>query len=162
MVMLGDSAEQDLELYVDFAKAHPNRVAAIAIRDVTTERAAVLRQALEGGGGGVAVSSSGLVDEPTELQATSSARSTVPAVPAVPAAPSRPKPSRTWSSNSLLSDEEKRSLTSSQQKILQRAATWQARMAAARSAIQADTTLLFFKDPVEIEETIGSIVDRLS
>ncbi|KAJ9104553.1 hypothetical protein QFC21_002050 [Naganishia friedmannii] len=39
-ILIGDSGEQDLELYVAVAKARPDRVLAIAIRDVSTAVAA--------------------------------------------------------------------------------------------------------------------------
>lgn len=186
--MLGDSAEQDLELYMEFAKLHPERVAAVAMRDVTSDRAAeVYREAEKAGlklDGNVGVSASSstasliLTEEPGELPPIGTGASTptktdnTPDISVTPSEPvqhipgemppARPSPMiRTNSSASLLSEEDVRSLSSSQQKILQRAITWDARMARARKEKPERMELMFYKDPLEIEEKLSGIIDRL-
>jgi hypothetical protein len=177
--MFGDSAEQDLELYMEFAKLFPERVAAVAIRDVTSDRAAeVYREVEKGGLEGLSSSASSsmasipLVDEPADVSAPTSA-STATSTSTIPDTPSlhmpgempparRPAPFlRTTSTASLLTDEDMRSLSSSQQKILQRAVTWQARMDKAEKDRPKQMVLRFYKDPLEIEEEFGEIIERL-
>lgn len=196
--MFGDSAEQDLELYMEFAKLWPERVAAVAIRDVTSDRAAEVYKEAEKAGmkldGNVSLSASSstaslvLSEEPADLTSTSASASAAPSAastgtasgtatippqseqpPPSPALhmpgelpPTRPSPMlRTNSSASLLSDEDVRSLSSSQQKILQRAITWEARMGKARREKPEKMVLLFYKDPLEVEEKLGGVIDRL-
>ena len=52
-----------------------------------------------------------------------------------------------------------RTLSSSQQKILQRAATWETRMEKARKEIPKGTELYFYKDPLEIEQSIVKVIE---
>jgi hypothetical protein len=191
--MFGDSAEQDLELYMEFAKLWPERVAAVAIRDVTSDRAAeVYREAEKAGlrlDGNIVVSASSstaslvLTEEPSELSSKGTTMSGLPAdatpvpipdstpptlapdaVPHIPGEmpPTRPSPMlRTNSTASLLSEEDVRSLSSSQQKILQRAVTWEARKKKAEREKPEKMVLMFYKDPLEVEQTLGGLIDRL-
>lgn len=142
-ILLGDSAEQDLELYVECAKAYPGRAAAIAIRDVTSDRADDLVRVLQGGT---------FVEEPDSD--VSRARSTGSS------ARSRPILVRNASSASLLSDDEMRSLTSAQQKLLERATTWRQRMEMARRETSPETVIMFYKEPSDIEEQLRGLVDE--
>jgi hypothetical protein len=172
-IMFGDSAEQDLELYMEFAKLFPERVAAVAIRDVTSDRAAEVYREVEKGGleslsASSSVSSIPLVDEPVDLSsigpapASSSAPASSPALhmPGELPPSRRPALPRTASTASIMTDEDMRSLSSSQQKILQRAVTWQSRMDKAEREKPERMVLRFFKDPLEIEDEFGAIIDR--
>jgi hypothetical protein len=151
MVMLGDSAEQDLELYVEFAQKYPKRVAAIAIRDVTSERATAVRRDVEDLVDRVQ-SSLALSTEPQAIETSTSAPLPGNTGPAV-------RPSRASSVSSIASEEELRTLTSSQQKILQRAATWETRMEQARKDIPKGIKLYFYKNPLDVEQNIVNIIE---
>jgi hypothetical protein len=179
MVMLGDSAEQDLELYVEFAKAYPGKVALIAIRDVTSGRAAEVWRSLErlsdglmGSPDGSAATTKdeaeaeavlGHVDPASSDNITGTSTQAAAAQPASAerhtTRPSRQGSVSSISSASLSSDEDIKSLTSAQQKILQRAATWETRKAVARAGVPKGTAVYFFKDPLEVEEPISKIIE---
>jgi hypothetical protein len=152
MVMLGDSAEQDLELYVEFAQKYPSQVAAIAIRDVTSDRAAAVWRGVEELVDGV--KSSLVTPSPTSSAPDPSMPGGIPEALRHPVRPVRA--SSVSSVSSMASEEEMQTLTSAQQKILQRAATWETRMEKAKKDVSRETKLFFFKDPSEIE---GEIVD---
>jgi hypothetical protein len=166
LVMLGDSAEQDLELYVEFAQKYPGRVGAIAIRDVTSDRAAAVWRGIEELVDGV---KSSLVISPTETaepaSTTSSSSALEPTLPGgIPETLRRPTRARassesSMSSSSAASEEELRTLTSSQQKILQRAATWETRMETAKKSVPKGTKLYFYKNPLDIEQNIVDIIE---
>jgi hypothetical protein len=151
MVMLGDSAEQDLELYVEFAQKYPKRVAAIAIRDVTSERATAVRRDVEDLVDRVQ-SSLTLSTEPQAIESSTTAQTPESARPFI-------RPSRASSVSSVASEEELRTLTSSQQKILQRAATWETRMEQAKKDIPKGIKLYFYKNPLDIEQNIVDIIE---
>lgn len=161
--MLGDSAEQDLELYVEFAQRYPGRVGAIAIRDVTSDRAAAVWRGIEDLVDGV---KSSLVLDTAASSATDASAPASIARPPLPgglpetARPVRPTRASSVSSiSSIASEEELRTLSSSQQKILQRAATWETRMEKAKRHVPSGTELYFFKDPSEIEQKIVKIIE---
>lgn len=161
--MLGDSAEQDLELYVEFAQKFPGRVRAIAIRDVTSDRAAAVWRSIENLVDGV---KSSLVLDPASSAASSPAHPETTASRALPgglpeiARPARPTRTSSVSSiSSIASEEELRTLSSSQQKILQRAATWETRMDKARTDVPKGIELFFYKNPLEIEQSIEKIIE---
>lgn len=143
-ILFGDSAEQDLELYVEFAKLHPDRVVAIAIRDVTSDRALILQQELRD----LSQGNMRLTEEPETLD---------PSTP-VTQLPNQPL-GRSTPSTSLLTEDEAVTLTSAQQKILQRAAEWEQRKERARNGVSSKTMLLFYKEPEEIEDVVGALVD---
>ena len=163
--MLGDSAEQDLELYVEFAQKYPGRVGAIAIRDVTSDRAAAVWRGIEELVDGV---KSSLVLSPTETaepaSTTSSSSGPEPTLPGgIPETLRLPARARatsesSMSSSSAASEDELRTLTSSQQKILQRAATWEIRMETAKKAVPKGTKLYFYKNPLDVEQNIVDII----
>jgi len=156
MVMLGDSAEQDLELYVEFAQKYPKRVGAIAIRDVTSDRATAVWRDVENlvdrVQSSLAISPS-LSEEPSELSKTAQ-------TPEITPTPTRP--SRASSVSSVASEEELRTLTSSQQKILQRAALWETRMEKAKRDVPQGIKLYFYKNPLDIEQNIVDIIESKS
>ena len=161
--MLGDSAEQDLELYVEFAQKYPGRVGVIAIRDVTSDRAAAVWRGIEDLVDGV---KSSLALESAGSPAPDAAVSSSTATPSLPGGlpehvrPVRPTRASSVSSvSSVASEEEMRTLSSSQQKILQRAATWETRMEKARKEIPKGTELYFYKDPLEIEQSIVKVIE---
>jgi len=156
MVMLGDSAEQDLELYVEFAQKYPKRVGAIAIRDVTSDRATAIWRDVENLVDRVQSSltiSPSLSEEPSEL-------SKADQTPEIAPPPTRA--SRASSVSSVASEEELRTLTSSQQKILQRAALWETRMEKAKRDVPQGIKLYFYKNPLDIEQNIVQIIKSKS
>lgn len=249
--MLGDSAEQDLELYIEFSRLYKGQVALIAVRDVTSDRADLVLQGIQGlpamaqamnsplaGPGGLVVdgdrtpgvgagaggdgglgagakgkqmpggledvaatpvptlgagrengsvkrmaeqadaslhsahptSSSGSASTPTSTSTATTPRSSSSTVihnpanaQARPATHPRPPNLRTSSSASSLmaevSEDDLRSLSSSQQKILQRAATWQTRMNQAYATVPEGTGLVFFKQAYEVEGRIEEVLD---
>lgn len=154
-VMFGDSAEQDLELYMEFALKFPGRVAMVAIRDVTSDRAAEVWQEVERlDQGGSTGSSTPMTDKPTPRSPSSTTRHIPGEMPA------RTPLLRTASSSSAITEEELRSLSSTQQKILQRALTWQNRMDKAQREKPEGMVLRFCKDPPQVEGEVTEIVDR--
>lgn len=168
LVMLGDSAEQDLELYVEFAQKYPGRVGAIAIRDVTSDRAAAVWRGIEELVDGVKSSLVLSSTETAEPSNTTVNSNTIPSAPepTLPGGipenlrrPTRARAASDLSMSSVASEEELRTLTSSQQKILQRAATWETRMDKARKDIPKGTKLYFYKDPLEVEQNIVDIIE---
>ena len=58
-----------------------------------------------------------------------------------------------------VSEDDLKSLSSSQQKILQRAATWQTRMNQAYATVPEGTGLVFFKQAYEVEGRIEEVLD---
>lgn len=153
-VLFGDSAEQDLELYLESAKAYPDRVAAIAIRDVTSDRAADIWQAPE---------EPGAFDSLAKqlLPSLTTAGEAPPSSPTMRSVPGGMPPSvrRTDSQDSVMTEEGLDSLSSAQQKIVRRAMTWQTRMAKARAEAPPNTKVFFFKEPSDVEDEINRIID---
>jgi len=157
MVMLGDSAEQDLELYVEFAQKYPKRVGAIAIRDVTSDRATAIWRDVENLVDRV---QSSLTISPSLSEEPSLIRQETGQAPGTIQPPNRPSRASSVSSNA--SEEELRTLTSSQQKILQRAALWETRMEKAKRDVPQGIKLYFYKNPLDIEQNIVQIIESKS
>lgn len=189
--MLGDSAEQDLELYIEFARLYEGQVAMIAIRDVTSDRADEVLQGVQGAGasgastpmitGDKASMPGGLEDVAAEspsagaaglagprdgLKAGSVQRMAVGAEALTSVTRNtRPMPIRAASSSSSslsllagISEDDLRSLSSSQQKIVQRAATWQTRMNQAWGTVPDGTAMCFFKEAWEVEGMVEGVL----
>lgn len=154
-VLFGDSAEQDLELYLESAKAYPDRVAAIAIRDVTSDRAADVWQAPEEPGAFDSLAKQLL----PSLTTAGEAPPTAPTMRSVPGGGRPAGVQRTNSQDSVMTEEGLDSLSSAQQKIVRRAMTWQTRMAKARAEVPPGTEVFFFKEPSDVEGEINRIVD---
>jgi len=166
LVMLGDSAEQDLELYVEFAQKYPGHVGAIAIRDVTSDRAAAVWRGIEelvdGVKSSLVLSSTETAEPATTTSSASPPEPTLPGgIPETLRQPTRARATSesSMSSSSAASEEELRTLTSSQQKILQRAATWETRMESAKKNVPKGTKLYFYKNPLEVEQNIVDIIE---
>ena len=212
-VMLGDSAEQDLELYIEFARLYEGQVALIAIRDVTSDRADGVLMGMQGGTSGsgsesgastpvsgemggagmpgglegmgvghhvkgqtsgekgvqgsvahVAAEAAIRAGEGPPSASVSASLSDGTATP--PSLPPRPTIRPTVRSTSISSDlsevteDDLKSLSSSQQKILQRAATWNTRMENARTTTPEGTGLVFFKEASEVEGRIEEVLSR--
>lgn len=134
-ILVGDSGEQDLELYAAIAKERPKQVAAVLIRDVTSGRLDELR-ALSAGFG---KSNADLYSKSYVSSGTSSGAST---------------PTR---GNSSSDDElrttvaELQELSDDEEKLLKRAAQWDLRVARAYEQVPPSVPLVFFREPEEIE-----------
>ena len=212
-VMLGDSAEQDLELYIEFARLYEGQVALIAIRDVTSDRADGVLMGMQGGTSGSGSSSGASTPVSGEmggagmpgglegmgvghhakgqtsgekgvqgsvahvateaairagegLPGASVSASSPDGTATPPTLPPRPAIRPTASSTSIssllseITEDDLKSLSSSQQKILQRAATWNTRMETARLTTPGGTGLVFFKEASEVEGRIEEVLSR--
>lgn len=137
-ILIGDSGEQDLELYTAIAHERPKQIAAIFIRDVTSGRVDELRK-LTGEMGSM------------KLDSDSSA------------SPSGANTPTTIRSTNTAADidgtmAELQELSASEQKLLRRAAQWEERVQRAYEQVPDNVPLVFFKDADEIESLCCGLV----
>lgn len=151
-ILIGDSGEQDLELYAAIAHERPDQVAAIFIRDVTSRRVDELRR----GAGDYAVSNAdallgGSSGNSTAAPSIRSGRSSPTSAP--------PTPSRSSTADDLAETvDELQQLSAADTKILRRAADWEARVARAYAETPPSVALVFFEDVAEIESLAKELV----
>ncbi len=129
-------------------------MAAIAIRDVTSDRAADIWQAPEEPG-----AFDSLAKQLLPSLTTAGEAPPFIADHAICARRHAPSIRRTNSQDSVMTEEGLDSLSSAQQKIVRRAMTWQTRMAKARAEAPPNTKVFFFKEPSDVEDEINRIVD---
>lgn len=143
-ILIGDSGEQDLELYASLAIDRPRRVLAVIIRDVTSCRALELRQL------------------PLTARRTPSRQSSASSVQSFESirgsglgnpVNSRGQDGQDADSFSTALHE-MQDLTSAQEKILKRAAHWDERVLLAQHTIPGHIPLIFFEHTFEVEEQI--------
>lgn len=133
-ILVGDSGEQDLELYSAIAHERPKQIAAVFIRDVTSGRLDELR----------ALSAGFTRSEPEQYKP--SPRSSTPSGASTP--------SRSNSSDEDLKStvQELQELSDDEEKLLKRAAQWEQRVARAYEQVPQQIPLVFFREPEEIEQ----------
>lgn len=154
-ILIGDSGEQDLEVYTALARDRPKQIRGIYIRDVTSGRADALSLLLK-------PSQTFLLkrtDSESDLQTNDTPDQSRPAL--------NPRSGSTLSVSSSIESldsdmsEELRSLSSAQQKIMRRAVMWDSRMDWARKEVPDDTELLFFTTAEDVERSVLPLVRSL-
>jgi hypothetical protein len=150
-ILIGDSGEQDLELYAAIAHERPDQVAAIFIRDVTSRRVDELRRGAQD-----------YSDADAEAAARSGAASANSSRPTSGrSSPTLQPPSRTNSVDDLEQTvDELQQLSAAETKILRRAAEWESRVARAYAEIPPSVSLVFFEHVDEIESLAKEIVKQ--
>lgn len=145
-ILIGDSGEQDLEVYTGIAHERPHQVAAIFIRDVTTRRADELRRVAA-----AAAAAGEFDDAPTpSSMSTRSGRSSPTPTSGI---------SRTSTSDDLAqSAADLQQLSAAQAKVLRRAADWDARVARAHAETPSGVRLVFFEHVDEIRDLACALV----
>lgn len=154
-ILFGDSGEQDLELYQAVARARPDQVLAIYIRDITTRRAAELRkssilrrpmlgarhssESLAGHDGLRPMTTTEIYDEPETYIGQNIDGS-------------RP----------VGSDDIEAELTGAQQKLLRRATMWDERVAATRKSLPSHIPLVLFDEAEDVMESAVALVRQHS
>ena len=152
-ILIGDSGEQDLELYCQAAIERPDQVLAILVRDITSSRASHLRRRNLA----TAHSISALresSESPAAISRQNSVESSIIAAAADEAEATTP--------TSTTSTQELQELTAAQQKILRLADHWDERVAWARKIIPEHVPLFLFRDPSEIRDEIVALVKSKS
>lgn len=154
-LFFGDSGEQDLELYLSLARAKPQQVLAVYIRDITSRRAQDIRK---------------LSMSRRSSMASGHSFDALPAQDSPTTNPSRevydeplsyedgPAIIQNYGTDAMIEAE----LTGAQQKILRQATMWDERVATARSAIPSHIPLVLFADPEEIVDVAVELVRRNS
>lgn len=146
-ILIGDSGEQDLELYSAIAHERPHQVAAIFIRDVTSSRVDELRR----------TTTMPITDDVMRESPSSSRRGS--AAPSISSGRSSPTGGRDSTSEDLAQTmEDLKQLSAAEQKIMRRAAEWETRVARAYSEIPSTVKLVFFEDVDEIEGLAKELV----
>lgn len=140
-ILIGDSGEQDLELYTAIAHERPTQIAAIFIRDVTSGRVDELRR-LAGGDGTRLDKDIGNMKLESPPSGASGA--------STPTRPSKEDIDGTMA--------ELQELSASEQKLLRRAAQWEFRVQRAYEQVPERVPLVFFKEAEEIESLASGIV----
>ncbi|KAK4689792.1 pre-60S factor REI1, partial [Tremellales sp. Uapishka_1] len=122
-ILIGDSGEQDLELYLSIARERPRQVLAVLIRDVTSGRAEYLRQ--------VPMTSASLAFSSPSPASTPVVGNDVEgsAIAREGSAATEGRTRSTAEDDVRASAEEYQALSSAQQKILKRASQWDSRVA---------------------------------
>lgn len=135
-ILVGDSGEQDLELYSAIAHERPKQIAAVFIRDVTSGRLDELRAL-----------SAGFNKETADLYKpslrTPSASGTSTPTTSVPTSSSDDDMKSTVAELQELSNDE--------EKLLKRAAQWDLRVTRAYDQVPPEIPLVFFREPEELE-----------
>lgn len=136
-ILVGDSGEQDLELYLSIARARPLQVSAILIRDITSAHR--YGQTIS------AMSTDARIDlrHPQGLHTRDS--TSVPLL-------------RQSSAGEGI-HEDYLGMTAGEQKMLRRVALWETRMERAKSEIPHSVVLKFFTDVEEIEDWAIDLVE---
>lgn len=137
-IMVGDSGEQDLELYTAIAHERPTQIAAIFIRDVTSGRVDELRH---------------LASEPFKLDKDIK-NMKLDSLPSGASTPTKPTP--TMSDIDTMA--ELQELSASEHKLLRLAANWEYRVQKAYELVPESIPLVFFKEAEEIESLATGIV----
>ncbi|TXT13479.1 hypothetical protein VHUM_00846 [Vanrija humicola] len=154
-IMIGDSGEQDLEVYTSLAQERPDQVTAIFIRDVTSGRVGEFVK-----NGGVydstpRMSQLDLNDAASDVERTlASERSAPPSGTTTPTTQGSQVTAEAINSTV----EELQTLSYAQQKILRQAADWETRLARAEADLPASIPLVIFKDVEEIESMARELV----
>ncbi|BEI88420.1 uncharacterized protein CcaverHIS019_0111380 [Cutaneotrichosporon cavernicola] len=138
-ILIGDSGEQDLELYTAIAHERPTQVAAIFIRDVTSGRVDELRN---------------LAGEPSKLD-NDIKNMKLESPPSGTSTPSDPRPTKADIDGTMAELQE---LSASEQKLLRLAAKWEYRVQQAYELVPDNIPLVFFKEAEEIESLASGIV----
>lgn len=139
-ILIGDSGEQDLEVYSSVARERPNQVRGIFIRDITSGRADALNMLDRSR---IGDNSSTRPSSSLDLETVTSNDIVRPRIPNRQLSASS---TNSASSSDIDLSEEIRSLSSAQQKILRRAALWDARMEKARREVPEKVKLVLFSD----------------
>lgn len=153
-IMIGDSGEQDLEVYTSLARERPDQVTAIFIRDVTSGRVGEFVK------NGVydstpRMSQLNLNDTASEVeQNLASERSTPQSGTSTPTT----QGSQVSVDEINRTVEELATLSAHQQKVLRQAADWETRLARAEAELPASTPLVIFKNVDEIESLARELV----
>lgn len=152
-ILFGDSAEQDLELYVSIARERRAQIAAIYIRDISSEHN-LLRQLSSRRDVLVADATPG---EAGRFQLRDP-------LPLPPSWRSIQHGSADWNSTSpqvasstteeANLEEELQALSAAQQKLLRRAAAWRSRLDQARLDVPDSVDLVIFRDVHEITQRV--------
>ncbi|CAK9784258.1 hypothetical protein CC85DRAFT_324886 [Cutaneotrichosporon oleaginosum] len=140
-ILIGDSGEQDLELYTAIAHERPTQIAAIFIRDVTSGRVDELRR---------------MAGDPTKLDRDLGdiKLDSPPSGASTPGTPSG-RPTKEDIDGTMAELQE---LSASEQKLLRRAAQWEYRVQRAYEQVPDNVPLVFFKEAEEIESLARGIV----
>ena len=153
-ICFGDSGEQDLELYLSIARERPKQVLGVYIRDITSGRAHDFKRM-------AAVRAPALEDEELrkvahQLSDLSPGGDHEDGETSTPASVS--PASSVEDLNGTLS--EIQALTAAQQKVLKRAAQWEARVELAKRSMPEGITLAFFRDPEDVESAVLDLVEQ--
>lgn len=132
-LLIGDSGEEDLELYTEIARERPHQVVGILIRDVSPV-------SLEG----------------SDLRRTNTQLGRIPPAFNQP----RRQESASSASSSEDTDAQLSELSSAEQKVLERAAEWSERQARARHIIPEHIFLRVFHSVAEITAEALEIAEQ--
>jgi len=156
-ILIGDSGEQDLELYASIAHERPDQVAAIFIRDVTSRRVNELRRsATDYSDRAAEAAAAGLSGTSSAAPSIRSGRSS----PTLGSANGTPPPPARRSTDDDIAQtvDELQQLSAAENKILRRAADWEARVQRAYAEIPPSVSLVFFEDVAEIQSLAKELV----
>jgi len=166
-LLFGDSGEQDLELYLNIARERPRQILGIFIRDITSGRV----QDVQDIPLARALTPDHEVFPSTAQQPhlvrfmsvhppstrSEAEKSNGEARRFAPASSSFPAPAEDIEDRLAYIE----ALSAEQQKILERAALWEDRVATARKVMPNETMLVFFEEPGDIRPMVIELIESV-